>query len=159
MKHIFVTLLSIFLYGSVFAQSCKDDILGVWQYESKEIGSAWLDTYQFFSDGTFIFNLSQYDEIKRIIAIKGHYRLTKEAICFKVEYTTELVGGHIVRDNLTSIHGSWALSGNFIKKEIKQPDTKDEYAPISFLKESTGSDCILIDGRKFYRISKDPTAY
>jgi len=159
MKHVFIVPLLLFLNTNLFAQLNVNDITGVWQYESCEIGSAWLDTYHFFSNGEFVFNLSQYDEIKRIIAIKGHYRLIKDSIYFKIEYTTELFGGYIVRDNLTKIHGSWALSGNPIQKDIKQSEIREEYATLKFCKEKIGVPCILIDGRKFYRISNDPKEY
>lgn len=156
MKHIIIVFSLISLHISLLAQVSSKNILGVWQYESSEIGSAWLDTYQFYSDGTFIFNLSQYDEIKRIIAIKGHYRLVNDSIYFKIEYATELSGGRIIRDNLTKIHGSWALHGSSIQKDILQPVAKEEYASIKFCKEVN---CMLIDGRKFYRVNNDPKKY
>lgn len=155
---ILVFLLSV--SACSFSQGIThNELSGVWQCESKEIASAWLDTYQFYSDGRFIFNLNQYDEARRVLAIKGRYRIVKDTLFFKIETTIELTGGHFERNTLTSTHGSWSLSGDLVKKEIKQPEKEEQIAMIKQCSEKQQPDCILIDGNAYYKISSNPEDY
>ena len=135
------------------------ELTGVWQNETKEIASGWLDTYQFFDDSHFIFNLNQYDEARRVLSLKGHYRIKGDTLFFKVDSTVELVGGYFERSTFTSIHGSWSLSGNVTKKEIKLPDTEEQYAIIKRCNEEKQIDCILIDESIYYKMSSKPEDY
>jgi len=157
MKTLHILLFILNLSACSFSQSIThDEILGLWQCESKEIASAWLDTYQFYSDGRFVFNLNQYDEAKRVLAIKGHYRIVEDTLFFKVEATIELVEGYFARNTLTNTHGSWSLAGDLVKKEIGQPEKEEQIALINKCEEKQQFNCIIIDGSVYYKISSNP---
>jgi len=160
MKALGLVVLFLSIKACTYSQFImSDEILGVWQSESDEIAGAWLDTYQFYSDGRFVFNLNQYDEARRVNSIKGHYRLSKDTLFLKVESTIELIDGYFERNTLTSVHGSWSLAGNVIEKEIKQPVIKENYTIVKRCSEKTKTFCMLIDGAKYFRISQNPNDY
>ena len=161
MKILQILALILSINTCTFSQEIKyKDLFGVWQSESKEIASAWLDAYQFFADGRFVFNLNQYDEAKRVLAIKGHYRIVEDTLFFKIESTIELIGGYFVRNSLTNIHGSWSLSGDVIRKEIKHPEKTEQIAVIKrYGEEHQELNCILIDEVIYYKIYSNPEDY
>jgi hypothetical protein len=157
MKILQILVFLLCVNACSFSQNiAHNELLGVWQCESKEIASAWLDTYQFYADGHFVFNLNQYDEARRVLAIKGHYRIVKDTLFFKVEATIELIGGYFERNTLTTTHGSWSLVGDLVKKEIKQPEKEEQTAMIKQYCEKQQSKCIFIDGSVYYKISSNP---
>lgn len=135
------------------------DLSGVWQSESNEIASAWLDVYQFFPDCSFVFNLNQYDEARRVVSINGHYRINADTIFFTVEKTIELQGGYFERNLLTTIHGSWALTGDVIQKEIIQPKKEEQYAIIKPCIDKNLLTCLMFDRINYFKISSKPEEY
>jgi hypothetical protein len=50
-------------------------LVGVWQMKTSRIGDALLENFQFFKDGHFAYNFSQYDDVNRVLALNGTYRL------------------------------------------------------------------------------------
>lgn len=157
-KKIIIFLLflsSLFLSSCVLAQT---NIVGVWQSESPEIGSAWLDTYQFFSNGKFSFNVNQYDELARIISIKGKYRIAKDTLFLRVESFVENQGGYISRSTFSSLHNSWSIDGNIKVIEVKQSEIKEEPISLKIFKKED-KECLLMDNAIFYRIYDNPNKY
>lgn len=167
MKVIAIIVLSIMCSFSPIQQPLNSNrkqldeknIIGVWQAKSDEMTSGWLDTYQFFANGEFTFNPSQYDGLKRIISIKGKYRIIGDSLFFLVQYTKEATGGDIVRSETSTLSDSWALEGVKII-EIKHENKEEQKAAIELGQPSAnGNSCILIDKRKYYKMQSDPTKY
>ncbi len=151
-------IFAFFLYinTSIIAQTVKlEQLYGRWQNKSSSVSAGSLDTYRFYSDGRFIFDLSEYDGSKRIIAIKGHYRLSCDTIFFKVEYTTELLDGEVVRDIENTEHGSWSIQGKVKVVDIKQPQSCESFAIIKICMDKSDVSCILLDRDKYFRINKN----
>lgn len=159
MRHTILCASLLFLNVSVFSQLLNQaSICGVWQNKSQIIGAGWLDRYQFYPNGSFIFRLSEYDGAKRLIALKGHYRINKDTLFFKIETTVEKIGGSIIRDPENTLHGSWTIAKCKIL-EIKQTGIDESYAILSSCKKNSKLPCILIDGDEYYRIGQDPEKY
>ncbi|HYC85220.1 MAG TPA: hypothetical protein VEB86_08365 [Chryseosolibacter sp.] len=134
------------------------DIVGVWQAEKYDEGSGWPDTYQFFSDRTFVFNFSQYDGSKRILRIKGTYKIEKGTLLLMIENTVEAVGGYLTRSTLTSLSDSWELTDYEIQT-VKQNNPEPETVKLKTCEGSYPKECLLLDARKYFRMDKDPSKY
>ncbi len=150
MKKI-VLLILVLKCFSVQAQS----LTGIWQLNTPEVSSGYQDTYQFFSNGTFRFNTNQSDGLRRILSIGGKYKIEKSNIIFNIEYTIEIVGGSIHRDEITPGSDSWAIEGGQTKK-ISLTKSTMQRAILEVGKKDKGVDILLIDKRKYYKVDNDP---
>ncbi len=160
MKKHLIFFISIAITISCNSQNKIDDISGVWQLNSPEIGSGYLDNYQFFKNGEFKFNLNQYDELKTIVAIKGKYSISKDSIFFKAQTIEEHTGkDRLVRSRTTSLHDSWSLIGDYKISEITLKQQETISATLEFGKNSKGQISILIDGTEYFQIIRDPEDY
>ena len=134
----------------------KDELIGIWQLGNDSEGDAWPEVYRFFSDGKFIFNLSQYDGLKRILAINGRYRIIKNTIYLNVKSTTEIIGGNIVPTNLSSY--DWRIDGGKIK-DIMQPKTEEQVIDIKQGQSESKFRCFLFNSQKYYKMDGNPKKY
>lgn len=87
------------------------------------------------------------------------YRIVKNRLYLKVTSTTEIEGGHTVRSTITTLSDSWEIVGGK-EKVVKQPGKEEEVIEIqrcnnNILKEI----CLVLDGRKYYKMQNDPTKY
>ncbi|MGC3946373.1 MAG: hypothetical protein QM762_17945 [Chryseolinea sp.] len=155
---IFILLLLLTVNCSAQTSESKS-IVGVWQADSHLESSAWPDTYQFFADGRFVFNFSQYDGAKRILRILGTYTFKERKIKLFVATTVEAVGGHLTRSTITSLSDSWELVDYTIATFKQDPDEPEEIS----IKECKGGDnpkpCALFDSRTYFRMDSDPLKY
>ena len=139
-------------------QSSKEKLIGIWQAGSDKESSAWLDNYQFFSDGKFVFNFNQYDGSKRIISLNGKYDLQVDTLILIIEYSVEVVGGYITRGS-SAWENEWVIQDAKIK-EIKNDNPNKEMAFIEKCSETNSTfPCLMIDTRKYYQMQSDPTKY
>jgi hypothetical protein len=152
MKKLIFSLIGLF-YFTNFSNS--QNIVGLWQSGSAEITAAYLDTYQFFPDGTFRFNTNQYDELRRIISLGGNYKLEGDRIRFTVKYSIEVIGGTFSRTEIGTGSDSWSIENGVIKNfPIQKP--KEDIASFSF---NESQNILLIDKRKFFKIHDDPNDF
>jgi len=154
MKNILVFILITFCTQLVNSQS----LIGIWQAETPKLSSAYLNTYQFFSDSSFKFNTNQYDDLRRIISIGGKYQIMNKIIIFTVSYTNEVVGGKIERSSLSTLNDSWAIEGGEIVK-IPIKSKVIEEADLIIGKKENNISVIFIDKRKYYKVGTDPTKF
>jgi hypothetical protein len=85
------TIVTILLSGIsllAFGQSGPDQgsgisrqqLIGVWQEGSATVGDALKKNFQFFTDGHFVLNFSQYDDIATVRALGGKYKLDSSGL-------------------------------------------------------------------------------
>jgi hypothetical protein len=134
------------------------DLVGVWQAERYDEADAWPDTYQFFTDGKFVFNFSQYDGSKRILRIHGRYLTSNDSVFLNIESTVEAVGGYLTRSTITSLSDTWELT-DYSVQTIKQSKREPEIIKVRQCQTTYPKECLLFDGRKYFRMDKDPTKY
>ena len=158
MKKLLVIIVGIIACSSGKSQSINE-IVGIWQLSSPEIGSAYLDTYQFFPNGLFVFHVNEYDELKQIVSIKGKYVVYQDSIKLAPISMVTYNGSKLDRSKSTSVHDSWSLSGNLIKNEIFLEEQPTFIAKLVFHKQQDGKLSILIDGLEYYLLTKDPNDY
>ena len=102
----------------------------------------------------FIFHLSQYDGLKRIISIKGAYKINSSNIIFLPDTLCEVIQGQLVRDPENTLSDSWTIrSGKTISSKI---NAKAQTSKIDKGFNKAKIVYISIDGNLFYKISDDP---
>lgn len=133
----------------------KKNIIGVWQFGSKEVNAGFFDSYQFFTNGTFKFNTNQNDATRRIISIGGTYELKNNRLMLKTTYTKEIQGGFLVRSETAGGSG-WEISGGkIITTNYKTPKVSSITIGIC----ENEKECILLDSRKYYQVEEDPNNF
>jgi len=136
----------------------EKSLIGIWQANTKIISSGYQDTYQFFSNGDFIFHTNQNDGLQRVVEIKGSYNLIKDTIYLEIKSTLEKIGGKIVRSDITTLSDSWEIIDCHIK-EIKQPsdDIQNIILEPCKVKDET---CLIFDKSiLYYKINNNPSKY
>ena len=147
-----------FLFScSTSSQSNGQDLIGVWQKDSKEIGGdSELDRYHFFGDGGFIYYFNGYDGANRTLAIKGTYENKSNGdLIFKVTSFVEVQGGLFSKLSTSGEHNGWAIVDHGEIREVKQ----QQEVISSYQKCEKGDPkvlCIIIDDDKFYKIDTTP---
>ena len=151
---LFIIACNISLYSQVIENK---DVVGIWQFNNKNIAAGWLDNYQFFSNGKFLFNTNQNDSTKRIISIGGTYKIKDSLLTLQSTFSKEIQGGYLVRSNTAGGSG-WEIKGG------KVIVIKYKYKKISSLKiekclNKEDIPCILIDKRIHFKLDDDPSNY
>ena len=156
MKRILIIIILFISFNSICQTSVNNenkDIIGVWQAETKEVSSGYLDLYRFYKNNKFIFEPSQYDGLKRIAQIAGTYKIDKDKIVFYVNSISELVGNKIERSMITTLSDSWAIdAGKLITKKIKSSPQKAKFEICKSIEDN--QNCLKIDDRLFYKIKE-----
>jgi len=159
MKNVVINILIIFSSIVCFSQNYneKNNFVGIWQADTTIEGSAWLDNYQFFANGNFIFNFNEYDSNKRLDCLKGKYRLSKDTMYLIVENIVEVTDGKLTR-GATSWEDEWLLK-NIKTHEIKNTDLTEYKVQLSSCNYKSLMPCIVFDNRKYFKLKNDPNDY
>jgi hypothetical protein len=147
-------ILLIALPYFAFAQYLSEkEIVGVWQKGDSFIAAAYKDTYQFFADGHFIYNFSQFDEIGRIRNLDGWYKLHQDTLYTTIQFRTEKIDG-LVRRGYMAYETEWVLdSARFAI--VGQPESAEESCSLKIL--NNGS--MMFNKSPYWKISNDPNNY
>lgn len=152
---LIVIFISTFFYS--LSQINQNELIGVWQSNSQEMSSAYLETYQFFENGSFKFNTNQYDGLRRVICIGGNFKVSKNSISLKITYIVENEGGSIAKDELTTLNNSWSIKGG----EIKKKELAKSVLEVISIEKTNLKDSISLyfDGQIYYKILSDPSKW
>lgn len=154
---IFTTTLIILLFNNLNAQNLKkEDLIGIWQFGSSEISSGWFDNYQFFNNGSFVFNTNQNDGLKRVISIGGTFSLKSDTLFLYINFSKELLGGIPSRSNIAGGSG-WVIDNGTVKT-IKHKQTRENLM-IQKGDNSTNQSYILLNSIKYFKAEDDPNNY
>jgi hypothetical protein len=133
------------------------DLVGIWQADTAEEGSAWLDAYSFFPDGRFIFHFSQYNGTHRIEDLHGNFKIEGNVLYTTIQYRTERIGGHVERGGNGS-EDEWVLVGDSVVV-VKQENLLEEKWPLKlYQRPSDGIKCLNLR-RNYYLVRKNPDDY
>ena len=147
-------ILSVLLSSCTFAQNLTTkDLVGVWQKGDSLIAATYLNTYQFFSDGSFIYHFSGFDNIGRIKSLHGKYRLSNNTLYTKIDYRIERINGFVRRGFLAD-EPEWVLDSTK-SAIVKQSKSKEESYTVKVSKDGW----LLLDSYRFWKISSDPKNY
>jgi hypothetical protein len=147
----------VFIYLLIFSRLiCSQSLIGIWQLNSPEISSGFVETYRFFPKNSFEYHVSGYDGLSRIRVIGGSYNIKQDSIIFITTYTIEKIGGHLERSELNTLNNSWSIEGTETKRNtVTKPE---QYVAIfkKSLKEKDSQEFIIIDSDKYFKVSNDP---
>lgn len=128
----------------------ENQLIGIWQVNSKECNKFWNDTYAFYENGDFAFTPSMGDGLRRVVNIMGKYQINGDSLTLNVHTIHEKVGGKIVRSRYTSESDSWMI----VDAEIKEFNIVSK--PESLQIKECDDDCIWLDKRQFFKVIDDP---
>ncbi|WP_321439183.1 hypothetical protein [uncultured Bacteroides sp.] len=152
MKRIICTL-ALVIYSLYIAKA--QNLVGVWQENTPEVAATYINSYSFFSDGTFHYNTNGFNGLNRILTIGGKYKTENNNLDFHVEYTIELVGGTLERSMTETLSDSWSIIDGKIEKI---PLRNKLIEKVSFIGISNIDDkeYIIIDKIRYYKVSDCP---
>jgi len=172
MKKFLIVILSIIILLSikVVAQTTtksllnqpgisKKDIIGRWQINSPHTGDNPLENFQFFRNGTFIYNYETEDDTRNIFQLNGKYRMEKNQLFFTVTSRKERIGGGLETGAVGTNEYLFVFDNDSTRVvRYKKPKELD---PLFILdvKKTTEFFKIKINNRIYYKLSSDPNQY
>ena len=153
-KTLLIILTILVAKGIGLAQIKKHSLIGVWQVEYPQLGDAWLANYRFFSNGTFKYTFSQYDDRGRIAAAKGVFRLHGDTLTLIIKTRIERIGGDLVGGGLGFQQDELVLEGTK-NIEVKQKSTNPIDIHIEWINKK-GVRAFKLQNNTYYLISTDP---
>jgi len=135
------------------------DIVGRWQINSPHTGDNPLENFQFFKNGTFIYNYETEDDTRNIFQLKGKYRMEKNRLFFTVTSRKERTGGGLETGALGTDEFLFVFDNDSTRVvHYKKPKELD---PLFILdvKKTTEFFKIKINNRTYYKLSSDPDQY
>ncbi len=147
-----------FVFFQTMVHAHAQSLIGLWQENSPEVSAAYLNTYEFKSDGTFKFNTNGYFGLSRIVSLCGKYKVTKNTIEVTVPYIIERIGGKIERSEFSgeATH-SWVIDGGQLRKNVLDKPAESSIS-FEFKKskraEEAKTEMVLLDKSEFYKINQ-----
>lgn len=151
---IFLITINFSCYSQTFENK---DLVGIWQFNNRNIASGWLDNYQFFPNGKFCFNTNQNDSTKRIISIGGTYLLKNNILTLQTTYSKEIYGGHLERSETAGGSG-WEVTGGKVIT-IKFKSKIISHITLEKCDDKEDVSCILLDKRIHFKLENNPINY
>jgi len=138
----------------------RAELVGVWQVNSYLVTSGLKDNFQFYKDGTFVFNTDSYNNLNTVMSIVGKYILKNRILSLRVEYITQLTNFTVVGSESAFQFGPFRLDGGKLST-IVQKDTSYSIHEIYRMSDPKKSTKVVIrlDSDKYYKISSDPSEY
>ena len=143
------------LAGQGSSPTLPKSIAGYWQEGSPETSDARPNCYRFFNDGKFSFELSQYDETKRILSLHGTYRIKDGVLLLVITHRFELQGGSVIWN--PQARNGWSIAGGKSVKVI-QANSQEEEISLEACPPSGKHPSIKIGGDRYSQISANPKA-
>ena len=129
---------------------------GLWHEKSPVVGSGYGGRY-YFTESTFEYRVSEYDQLNPIRTFGGTYRQEGDSITFTVTYYNILTHFGISRDVIVGTNNQWAYcfpvkDGRECADEqvvtLETPCVSDA----AFRRD--GEHCLWIDGDIYYKIEE-----
>src|SRR5262249_45104927 len=116
------TIIAIVANTSVIASGKPktDEVVGIWQ-DLNLIAAGWSNTYQFFKDGTFVFNHNQMNCLKRELWYSGRWKILGNDIHLTIEKRKVIIGG---RKGDDPVCGPAILEGKEVTKLVQPPEER-----------------------------------
>lgn len=141
-------------------KSSELNIVGIWQLHTNEISSALHETFQFFKNGKFVYNLSNYDDLNPLSSISGTYILEKNLLKLKIMQIKLRVRFKIAEADHGFQSGPFQLiEGKFITIQQNDLDySEHEFELVKELKK-TLKVAVKIDEDLYFKLSDDPNKF
>lgn len=135
------------------------DLIGIWQ-DSPVLGSGFSDTYQFFPDGTYIFNFNQMDCAKTEIWHSGTWQVENKMLILEIKNLLKIENGELVKVTGGSCGSEFELINGY-EVTIKIDPPKTSYYKLKDFQLEDKSDEVPrkkleIEGTTFWQYSTNP---
>ncbi len=171
MKNVPVTFLLAIWSVLSFAQNdlkdtfpTKQQLIGVWQEGSANVGDALKKNIQFFADGHFVINYSQYNEISPVRSLGGSYKVKSDGLYLNAEYRKEIVGGRYEPGNPGVESEEFIITGGKLEIIKQKPLSDSLLEPFSVSRCKPGKAdpkhlCMFLNNSYYYKLSNNPKFY
>lgn len=133
-------------------------LVGVWQ-AAPMMGAGWAETYQFFHDGKFTFNIAQADCEARERARTGTWQHAKGKLMLRATHRTVIEGGSL-EPSLGSCSTAQEIVGGTPRTE-SLARVKEESLPLAAVEHDAGNNrpTIRLGDKQFWKYDDDPRRY
>ena len=150
----FVCVFFVITYPQEKSLINKNEIIGIWQEGNPDVAAGLGNAYRFYKD-KFVFQVSQFNSLSRLLKIKGKYEILDSVLILKVNKIVEAING---KYNYNSDEfNSWSYD-NYKSKEIDYPLQEIRLTIVRCTKQNNNI-CVEINGIKYFRIDKNPDAF
>lgn len=138
----------------------KNELVGVWQYYTAQIGSGLGESIQFFSDGRFVYSYNPADDTRIIVKLEGTYRLDTKRLFLTIKSRIQRLGGKIDVGGAGTDEYLFVFDNDSTKKipEIN-PKEMDPLLILKSNKASPNSLSIKINSRIYFKVSPNPNNF
>jgi len=167
-KSFFILFALVHLFSFVKSQNkvdsalliSKAEIVGIWQFNSRQVGSGLGETFQFFNNGRFIYSYNPIDDTRNIIKLEGIYRLEGKRLFLTIKSRIQRLGGKIEVGGAGTDEYLFVF-GNDSTKRIVEMNPK-ELDPLLLLKNNNttaGLLSIKVNNRTYFKLSSNPNKF
>lgn len=137
-------------YKVCFSQSdLERSIIGIWQVNTSDVGSGYLDTYKFYEGNRFSFSPDENEGLRTVISIEGRYSIQGDTLSLLLEHMLILKKGiPVVSETLGG--SGWELTGHK-RKKVKINGVEKVLLKANGCRE--GFNCFIeIRGREYFKL-------
>lgn len=158
MKKLFIStlLLICFLKPGIAQSTTKPGILnksflvGRWQYSTRIVGSGFLENFEFFANGNFVYVFDPVSGNQKFTEMKGKYRVENDQLILRMTSYTIIEGGEIVTGGFgTSFDLFETYKATPKKVVLKTPVDLD---PLFFSEFDKKERSVLINAKRFFKL-------
>jgi hypothetical protein len=129
-------------------------IPGVW-HACEGVGSGYCELFQFFTNGSFVFNNNQMSCDQRLISYSGSWSIAKDMLTLNIKEKKMLVGGKLVSTNGEGSCGSDSMLIDTKEKVLKVSPPGKEIIKLSkiYYEKELGRKTMLFNKSRYWRIN------
>jgi hypothetical protein len=133
LQFCFCFIFILFPYNKANSQTMNNDknIIGCWQAGDSLVASGLKDVYRFYKDNSFIFEVSSYNHLSKLISISGTYKVESNILYLIITNVKEKYGGELIMGDNENDDYNWTYV-NYKAKVIKINNSKKIPVNIEF---------------------------
>lgn len=144
-------------FGAAATQNLKGDLVGVWQ-DSPGMAAGWSNTFQFFPDGRFTFNISQMDCAARERSYSGSWSIVRGKLVLRITERTVIEGGRLVQAT-GSCGSTFEIEDGTVRSRPVSPARSRRLALSRRGVDKYGRLKIRLGGKTYWKFGSDPNEY
>ena len=142
-----------------FLSFAQKNIQGFW-HDSPNVGSGYGDYYAFYDNMNFTFSTNSMDCDQRLESFSGVYSVDADTVYLHIRQIDIIIGGTIKEDVTSCYNGFYIEGGEHLSIETRKDYIRKYVFSISaFELDGIELKKLIINGKTFYLLSKDPSVY
>lgn len=163
-----IALFVILLISNAFTQIASStnnsalsntEIIGVWQINNSTIGNGLAECFRFYSNGKFVYEYDPSDDTRKIVKLKGRYRLEDNQLFITILSRVERVGGRIATGAGGTDEYLFTFDNDKMKETIEQGPKELDPLIISKINKKLKRLDVYINNRRYFKVSSNPDKF